>query len=247
MVSISNIDELKGIRRLKNRSLRIGAMTTITGLANHDLVKEFYPALAQAALQVASPQLRNQGTIGGNLCQKPRCWYYRGDFLCSRKGGSKCFAFMGESQYHCILGGKGCYFVHPSDIAPALMVYGASVEDSGCRGTRKISMEKFFVSPAQNIKRETVIEPGEVLTAVLLPPVRTRIRSSYRKVRARNSWDFALAGAAFALHLQAGKVAEAKIVLSGAAPIPWRCIDSEKIITGQSLSDEIIEQSAQQR
>jgi xanthine dehydrogenase YagS FAD-binding subunit len=244
IVSISRLDELKRIERLKDGSFRIGALATIAELTNHELVKEGYPALAQAALEVASPQLRNQGTIGGNLCQKPRCWYYRGEFHCTRKGGTRCFAMMGENQYHCVLGGKGCYIVHPSDIAPVLMAYGASIEIAGAGGTRKIPVEKLFVLPEQAITRETVLEPGEVLTAVLLPPAEQGFHSSYRKVRARGSWDFALAGVALALRFHEGRVAGARIVLSGAAPIPWHCPDSEKVITGQSLDDEIIARAA---
>jgi xanthine dehydrogenase YagS FAD-binding subunit len=244
VVSISQLDELKRVERLKDGSIRIGALATVAELTNHELVKEGYPALAQAALEVASPQLRNQGTIGGNLCQKPRCWYYRGEFHCTRKGGTRCFAMAGENQYHCILGGRGCYIVHPSDIAPALVAYGASVEIAGAGETRKIPVEKLFVLPEQGITKETILEPGEVLTAVLLPPAEEGFHSSYRKVRARGSWDFALAGVALALHFHEGRVAGARIVLSGAAPIPWRCPDSEKIITGQSLDDDIIARAA---
>jgi xanthine dehydrogenase YagS FAD-binding subunit len=244
VVSISRLDELKGIVRLNDGSLRIGALATVTELAHHPLVGEGYPALAQAALAVASPQLRNQGTIGGNLCQKPRCWYYRGAFHCTRKGGDRCFAMLGENQYHCILGGRGCYIVHPSDIAPVLMAYGASIEIAGARETKKVSIDKFFVLPEQAITRETVIEPGQVLTAVLLPPVEQGFHSSYRKVRARGSWDFALAGVALVLRFHEKKVSHARIVLSGAAPIPWHCSDAERIITGQFLNDEIIARAA---
>ena len=244
VVSISQLDELKRVERLKDGSIRIGALATVAELTNHELVKEGYPALAQAALEVASPQLRNQGTIGGNLAQNPRCWDYRGEFHCTRKGGTRCFAMAGENQYHCILGGRGCYIVHPSDIAPALVAYGASVEIAGAGETRKIPVEKLFVLPEQGITKETILEPGEVLTAVLLPPAEEGFHSSYRKVRARGSWDFALAGVALALHFHEGRVAGARIVLSGAAPIPWRCPDSEKIITGQSLDDDIIARAA---
>jgi len=151
---------------------------------------------------------------------------------------------MGENQYHCVLGGKGCYIVHPSDIAPVLLAYGASIEIAGAKGTKKIPVDKFFVLPEQMITRETVLEPGQVLTAVLLPPVEQGFHSSYRKVRARGSWDFALAGVALALRFHEGKVARARIVLSGAAPIPWRCPDAEKVISGQSLNDEIIDRAA---
>jgi xanthine dehydrogenase YagS FAD-binding subunit len=244
IISISRLDELKGIERMRDGSLRIGALTTVAELTNHELVREGYPALAQAALEVASPQLRNQGTIGGNLCQKPRCWYYRGEFHCTRKGGTRCFAMAGENQYHCILGGRGCYIVHPSDIAPVLVAYGASVEVAAVKETRKIPIDQLFVLPEQAITKETVLEPGEVLTAVLLPPLEQGYHSSYRKVRARGSWDFALAGVALALRFHEGKVAGGRIVLSGAAPVPWRCAESEKVITGHPLDDGIIARAA---
>ena len=244
VVSISRLDELKGIEQMNNGSLRIGALATINDVANHPLLKERYPALVQAAREVASPQLRNQGTIGGNLCQKPRCWYYRGDFHCSRKGGSRCFAVAGENQYHCILGGEGCFIVHPSDIAPALMVYEARIEIASARGTKTIPIEKFYVLPEQEITRETIMEAGEIVTAVLLPQPPRGLRSSYRKVRARGSWDFALAGAALALRISENKVVGAKVVLSGAAPIPWRCTDAEKVIMGRTLNESTIAQAA---
>ena len=244
VVSISRLDELKGIEQMNNGALRIGALATINDVSNHPLLKERYPALVQAAREVASPQLRNQGTMGGNLCQKPRCWYYRGDFHCSRKGGSQCFAVAGENQYHCILGGESCFIVHPSDIAPALMVYEAQIEITGARGTKTIPIEKFYVLPEQEITRETIMEAGEIVTAVLLPQPPRGLRSSYRKVRARGSWDFALAGVALALRISENKVVGAKVVLSGAAPVPWRCSDAEKVIMGQTLNESIIAQAA---
>jgi xanthine dehydrogenase YagS FAD-binding subunit len=244
VVSISRLTELQGIEPLKNGSLRIGALAAISDLANHPLIRERYPALGQAALEVASPQLRNQGTIGGNLCQKPRCWYYRGDFHCTRKGGNRCFAVAGENHYHCILGGKGCYIVHPSAIAPVLVVYEALIEVSNAKETRKIPIEKFYVLPEQQITKETVLEPGDVVTAVLLQQPEKGLRSSYRKVRARGSWDFALAGVALALRFSEGRVVRSRVVLSGAAPIPWRCPDVENAVMGRSLNDEIVAQAA---
>ncbi len=244
VVSISRLDELKGVRQMKNGPLRIGALATVSDVANHPLLTERYPALVQAAREVASPQLRNQGTIGGNLCQKPRCWYYRGDFHCTRKGGSHCFAVAGENQYHCILGGEGCYIVHPSDIAPALVAYGAKLEITGARGARTLPVEKFFVLPEKEITRETILAAGEVVTAVLLPRPPEGLKSSYRKVRARGSWDFALAGVALALRFNAGKVADARIVLAGAAPVPWRSPGAEEAITGKELDEATIARAA---
>ena len=244
VVSISRLDKLQGIGQLSNGSLRIGALVTVSDVANHPLLKERYPALVRAAREVASPQLRNQGTIGGNLCQKPRCWYYRGDFHCTRKGGDQCFAVAGENQYHCILGGKGCFIVHPSDIAPVLMAYEARIEITDARGTKTVPVEKFYLLPEQEITRETILKAGEVVTAVLLPQPPRGLRSSYRKVRARGSWDFALAGVALALRVSEEKVVGAKVVLSGAAPIPWRCPDAEKVIMGQTLNESIVAQAA---
>jgi xanthine dehydrogenase YagS FAD-binding subunit len=244
VVSISRLDELQDIEPMNNGSLRIGALVSVNDVANHPLLKERYPALVQAAREVASPQLRNQGTIGGNLCQKPRCWYYRGDFHCIRKGGGRCFAEVGENQYHCILGGDGCFIVHPSDMAPALMAYEAQIMIAGAGGTKTVPVEKFFVLPGQDITRETILEAGEVVIAVLLPRPAQGLRSSYRKVRARGSWDFALAGVALALRFSGDKVAGAKVVLSGAAPTPWRCLDAEKVITGQTLNESIVAQAA---
>lgn len=245
VVSISRLDELQGIVPLSNGSFRIGALATVSGVANHALLKERYPALVQAAGEVASPQLRNQGTIGGNLCQKPRCWYYRGDFHCTRKGGGRCFAEAGENQYHCILGGEGCFIVHPSDIAPALVALEAQIVIAGAKGTKTVPAEKFFVLPGEDITRETILEPDEMVTAVLLPRPPQGIRSSYRKVRARGSWDFALAGVALALRFGEGKVAGARVVLSGAAPIPWRSREAEDAILGRPLDESTAAKAAE--
>ena len=235
VVSISDLNDLKGIRRTAE-GLRIGALVTLTEIAESPDINKFYPALAQGAASVASPQLRNQGTLSGNLCQKPRCWYYRGEFHCLRKGGDRCFAVEGENHYHCILGGQGCYIVHPSDTAPALIAYGAAIHIEGLKGKRSIPIESFFVLPAQDVTRETVVEPGEIVTEILLQPPAQDLKSSYRKVRARRSWDFAVAGVALALQLKGDIVSSARIVLSGAAPVPWRSKEAKDFITGKILN-----------
>jgi xanthine dehydrogenase YagS FAD-binding subunit len=240
VVSISGLRDLKGIRQTAEGGLVIGALTTITEVSESRTIRERYPALAQAAAEVASPQLRNQGTIGGNLCQKPRCWYYRGDFLCLRKGGERCYAVAGENHYHCIFGGDRCYIVHPSDTAPALVAYGAKVRITGPAGWREIPLDGFFVLPSKDVTRETVLEQGEILTEVILPPPVSGMKSAYRKVRARRSWDFALAGVALALRMSGGKVSDARIVLSGAAPVPWRSVDAEKALIGNAIDEDTI-------
>ena len=244
LVSISGLAELKGISTASDGSLRIGALTTIAEVAEHRVVNERYTALAQAARAVASPQLRNQGTMGGNLCQKPRCWYYRGEFRCLRKGGETCFAVAGESQYHCILGGGPCFIVHPSDTATALVAFHASLRITGPKGSRAVPVEQFHVLPSSDVHRETVLAPGEIVTEIVLPPARS-LRSSYRKVRARASWDFALAGLGLAIRFNDGVVAEARAVLSGAAPIPWRSREIEEVITGRKLTADVIARAAE--
>jgi xanthine dehydrogenase YagS FAD-binding subunit len=237
LVSITSLAELSGIRKTPDGGLRIGALTTVTEVAESKLVREQYPALSQAASEVASPQLRNQGTLGGNLCQKPRCWYYRGEFHCLRKGGDRCFAATGENQFHCIFGGGPCFIVHPSDTAPALAAFGAVVMITGPRG-RGPCQWKVFVLPSVDLHRDTVLAAGEIVTEIVLPPQQKGARSSYRKVRARNSWDFAVAGAAIAIRVNADTVASARVVLSGAAPIPWRSKSMEDAVIGKRLDQE---------
>jgi xanthine dehydrogenase YagS FAD-binding subunit len=244
VVSLGAIDELRGITTTSDRGLRIGALATIAEVAAHAAVKERWAALAVAASQVASPQLRNQGTLGGNLCQRPRCWYFRGEYHCARKGGDTCYAIAGDNRYHAIFGGSGCYVVHPSDTAPALIALGASVRVQGPQGARMVPADQFFVGPDKDVSRETVVEPGEIVTEVLLPAPAAATKSTYRKVRARGSWDFALAGAAVAVTAKAGKVEAARVVLSGVAPIPWRVPAAERALVGQTLEAKTIARAA---
>jgi xanthine dehydrogenase YagS FAD-binding subunit len=245
LVSISQLKALSGISRTRDGGLRIGALTTITEVANNKIIKERYSAVAQAASEVGSPQLRNQGTIGGNICQKPRCWYYRGEFHCLRKGGDRCYAYNGENQFHCIFGGNLCYIVHPSDTAAGLIALEAMVRIAGSGGTRMVPLGKFHVPPGENVQKETILKPDEIVTEILLPPPANGLRSSYRKVRARRSWDFALAGVALALQFDGDEVVKARVVLSGAAPVPWRSKEVEEVITGKPLHIETIARAAE--
>jgi xanthine dehydrogenase YagS FAD-binding subunit len=245
VVSISCLALLKGIAELPAGGLRIGALTTIAEIARNPVIREKYSVLSQAAAEVASPQLRNQGTIGGNLCQKPRCWYYRGEFNCLRKGGDQCFAVEGENQYHCILGGDGCYMVHPSDIAPALIALDAVIQIAGPKGKRNAAIESFHMPPSRDYTTETTLEPGEIVTDIILPVPKEGLRSSYRKVRARRAWDFALAGAALAIVFKGNLITDCRIAFSGAAPVPWRSKEAESVLTGNRLDPGIIKKAAQ--
>jgi xanthine dehydrogenase YagS FAD-binding subunit len=225
--------------------LRIGSLTTIAEIARHPVIQSKYRALSMAANEVASPQLRNQGTIGGNLCQKPRCWYYRGEFHCLRKGGDQCYAVEGENAYHCILGGENCFIVHPSDTAPALVALQASVSIAGPNGRRTVAVEDFHMSPADDYTRETVLEPAEIVTEIVLPPPAPGLQSSYRKVRARRSWDFALAGVALAVVFNGNRADDCRVVLSGAAPVPWPSAEAEKVVRGRQLNRDRAAQAAE--
>jgi len=244
VVSLARIDELRGLSVAPDGELRIGALATIAEIAAHPAVAGKFAALAQAASLVASPQLRNQGTIGGNLCQRPRCWYFRGDYHCTRKGGDTCYALGGENQYHCIFGGGACVIVHPSDTAPALMALDAKVRIIGPKGARIIPLEQFYVLPEKDATRETALEPGEMVMGVLVPPAAPGQKSGYRKVRARGSWDFAMAGLAHAVSWKAGKIADARLVLSGVAPAPWRLHAVEKLLIGQKLDARLVTRAA---
>ena len=239
IVSISKIKELQGIREAAE-GLRIGALTTIAEVAGNPVIQKRYAVLAQAAASVASPQLRNQGTIGGNICQKPRCWYYRGEFLCLRKGGDLCYAVGGENQFHCILGGDKCYMVHPSDIASALVALQAKVSITGPMGNRTVSIENFHVPPSIDVRKETVLATNEIVTEIFVPSTSAGFKSSYRKVRARQSWDFAIAGVALAVEFSDDRLRQARVVLSAAAPIPWRSIEVEEILTDKQINSKTV-------
>jgi xanthine dehydrogenase YagS FAD-binding subunit len=245
VVSLRDLDELRGIERTTDGGLRIGAMTTITEVATNIHVLSHYSGLARAASAIAVPQLRNQGTIGGNLCQRPRCWYYRGDFDCKKKGGDRCYAFAGENSYHAIFGGGPCYIVHPSDTAPMLSALAAVVRTAGPGGTRTVAIEDFFVSPRTDAKREHVLQRGEIVTEIVLPAPAPGLRSSYRKVRERGGWDFALASVALALRMQGGTVVDGRVVFGGVAPVPWRSTATEDAIRGKSIDAAVAASAAE--
>jgi xanthine dehydrogenase YagS FAD-binding subunit len=237
IVSLNNIKSLRGIKKTSQGGMRIGALTTLREVAGDSAVNKNYAALGQAASEVASPQLRNQGTLGGNLCQKPRCWYYRGEFHCLRKGGEECFAVAGENAFHCIFGGESCYIVHPSDTAPALGALSAQITIRGPKGQRSVALEAFHMPPSEDYTKETRLGPGEIVTEIVLPPPVEGLRSSYRKVRARRSWDFALAGVALALVFKGDRVQRARVFLGGVAPVPWRSTRWRKSLLKRSTGD----------
>ena len=219
--------------------LEIGALTTLAEIEEHPIVREGYAALAEAASLAATPQIRNLATLGGNLLQRPRCWYFRNSRIdCWLKGGDDCPAREGENRNHAILGGGPCYAVHPSDIVPALMAFDASVRIVGPRGERWMALEDFMQAPTEERRSETLLAPNELITAVRLPPQAEPTRSCYRKAMDRKAWAFALAGVACALSFSGGKIAHARIVLSGVAPVPWRARAAENELVSRDASPD---------
>jgi xanthine dehydrogenase YagS FAD-binding subunit len=223
----------------------IGATTTIAALETNALIAEKLPGLKQTASSIATPQIRNAATLGGNLCQRPRCWYYRNvEYPCLKKGGSTCYAKEGANKYNAIIGGGPSYIVHPSDSAPALMALGASVRIAGPKGERVVPLDAFFVLPRKDVMRENILEPNEVITEILVPQPVVGSSSVYLKFKERETQDFALASAAVALTSKNGVVQSARVVLGGVAPIPWRSAEAEAVVKGKRLTPEVAQAAA---
>ena len=235
LVNIKALD-LRYIRHGKD-GVRIGATTTLSEVASDAELVKVYTALSEAAASVASLQIRNVGTLGGNLCQRPRCWYYRGEeFNCLKKGGHQCFAVEGENKYHAIMGGGPCHIVHPSDTAPALIALQATIKIQGPTGERTVPASEFFVLPMENLYQETVLLPNEVVVEVFVPKPKAGTKSTYLKFKEKGSMDFALSAAAVVLRVEGGVCRDAKVVLGGVAPKPWQ-VDASSLV-GQVLTED---------
>ncbi len=231
---------LAGVAETAAGGFRIGALTTIADIAAHDGIRRRHTALAQAAGGLATPQVRNLGTLGGNLNQRPRCWYYRHPLTpCLKRGGDRCYAVPGVGKYLCVTGGDRCFIVHPSDTAVALTALGASVTIAATDGQRTISIEDYFVGPDVDLMRENILRPGELLTAVTLPPLPNDQRSVYLKARERESGDFALVSVAAALTVADGAIGATSVVLGGVAPTPYRAVGAEEYLTGRAVSEVV--------
>ena len=244
-----NLKNIRGLNRitLNARGLTIGALVTLTELEEHAGVRKSYPGLAEAAHSIATEQIRNLGTVGGNLCQRPRCWYFRlEEVICLKKGGSDCYAASGENKYNAIFGGGPSFIVHPSDLAPMLLALDAQVRVQGANGRRVIPMDKFFTLPSEgNIRRENVLNNDDIITEIYVPASPLAARSTYLKFKERESLDFALASVAAAVQLGTDRaVRQARIVLGAVAPVPWRVPKAEAFLVGKSLTPEVLAEAA---
>ncbi|HEY3160140.1 MAG TPA: xanthine dehydrogenase family protein subunit M [Vicinamibacterales bacterium] len=236
LVPIRHLAELQGVRP-SGTGLRIGAATLLVDVVENPMVQERAPLLAMAAGKIGTPQIRNMGTIGGNLCQRPRCWYYRNNFPCYKHGGNTCFSAAGENDYHAILEGGPSFIVHPSDAAPALVALGATARISSGSRERTVPMEKFFVTPRQDVRRENVLLANEILTSIDVPAAPAGSKAVYVKEMVREIWDFALCSVAAMVTVKDGVVADARVVLGGVAPIPYRAAKAEAALIGKPLNE----------
>jgi xanthine dehydrogenase YagS FAD-binding subunit len=248
VVNLKTIPGLAYINGSGADGLKIGALTKLADIEEHPEIVKNFPGVAEAARSIATVQLRNQGTIGGNLCQRPRCWYFRlEDVICLKKGGDTCYAEHGENKYHAIFGGGPSFIVHPSDLATMLTALDATITIAGAGGKRDLPLGKFFTLPkGSDSTKENVLKQSEIVTEIQIPASAMAARSSYVKFKERESLDFAMAAAAAAVEIGPdGKVAQARLVLGGVAPIPWPVPDAAQSLVGKSLDETAIAAAAE--
>ena len=238
--SIVNIGHIEGLRDIVERpgETAFGSMVSLSSIVRDSGINALFPALTQAAESVATPQIRNVGTLGGNLCQRPRCWYYRSPaFDCLKKGGDTCFAVDSGNKYHAILGADRCHIVHPSDTAVALMALDAQVEIFGEGGPRRVSVGELFVGPDVDILSETSLGVGDILTRVAVPHPGNGARSIYLKAKERQAYDFALVSVGGYIEIVDGVVVEARIVMGGVAPTPHFALSASDALHGVRVDE----------
>jgi len=242
VIEIAGIKTLSGIRETPD-GIEIGALTTLAEIERSGLIQEKYGLLAKAAGRVASPQIRNSGTLGGNLCQDARCWYYRYGVSCYRAGGNTCYADtpQGQNREHCLFGASRCVAVSPSDTAIASVALDARMVIRGPAGERVVPAEEFFVGPAVNITRMTVLEPGELLTAVRYPKEWSGAKFYFEKVTDRNSWDFALVSIAAAMFVDGGNISRIRMACGGVECVPRRLRSAEQLAAGKPHNEATAE------
>lgn len=234
-----NIRQISGLDQISedDKGLRIGPLATLTQIEEHPAILKKYAALSEAASRIATPQIRNMATVGGNLVQRPRCWYFRSeDFHCRKKGGTHCFAQDGENDYHAIFDNRVCAIIHPSGIAVPLVAMNGHVEITTKKGKREVALEEFFISPTRDVHHENILEPGELITAILVPS--TDARTAYYKQGEKESFDWPIADVAVALSMQGSRCSRASIVLGGAAPYPYRAKAAEAKLNNSEITED---------
>jgi xanthine dehydrogenase YagS FAD-binding subunit len=246
VIDLSQIKELRGVRETAD-GVEIGAMTTLTDVVRHPMIREKFGILPNAAEAAASPQIRNQGTIGGNVSQDARCWYYRGGWPCYRAGGNVCYADTptGLNREHAILDANRCVAVNPSDTAPALIALDAKMVVRGPKGEKIVDAENYFIGPAIDITKMTILQPGDLLTAIRIPSTWSGAQFYFEKVRDRAVWDFALVNVAAAMTVSGGSIQKIRIVANGVAAHPVRLTAVEAAVAGKPRNDDTAEMAGQ--
>jgi len=236
-----NLKTIKGLDQVKpvNGGVIIGGLITLDALSRHDLIRKQYAVLAEAAETVATQQIRNVGTLAGNVCQRPWCWYFRNNFPCYKNGGNTCFSFGGENQFHAIFGGGPSYIVHPSDTAVALTALDAKFRIVGPSGERIVPAAEFFALPQRDPAKENVLAADEALAEVSVTAPRAGTRSTYHKIMDREAWTHAVVSAAIVLEMDKQVCRSARVVLGGVAPIPWRLPQVEQMLAGQRITESL--------
>ena len=239
LVNLKTVEGLDQVASVGQGGVTVGGLVTLDALSKHPLIRDRFTVLAEAAESVATPQIRKVGTVAGNLCQRPWCWYYRNGFPCYKAGGNQCFSTSGENQLHAIFGGGPSYIVHPSDVAPALVALDARFRIVGPEGERTLLGSDFFLLPRQDAEHENVLGDEEVLVSVDLPAPGNSARSTYHKVMDREAWTHSLVSAAVVLEMDGDVCRDVRIVLGGVAPIPWRAAEAESVLVGQRVTREL--------
>ena len=239
VIDLGGVTSLSGINEVDG-AIEIGAQTTLTEIANSELLQNRFSVLTDAARQVASPQIRNVSSIGGNVCQDARCWYYRDGLDCYRAGGTKCYADTpeGMNREHCLFNADRCVAVSPSDTAPPLVALDAEMVIAGADGTRTVPAQDFFIGPAIDIERMTVLEPGEILTTIRIPNTFANASFYFEKVADRNAWDFPLVNVAAAIKEEAGVISDIRIACAGVECVPKRLTVVEEVVKGSPRDEE---------
>ncbi len=240
LIDVTAIPEMVGINIAASGSATIGAATTLTSIAESKELDQKWAALPQSAVSVASPLIRNFGTLGGNINQRPRCWFFRGEhFDCYKKGGDFCFAVTGDNRYHAIIGGELCYIVHPSDTAAALLALNASANVAGPNGQRTIAFDSYFSGPREDVLRENVLKPDELMVNVTIPQVAANTKTAFIKLKDRQVYDFAVVSVAVSVTQENGNWKDGRIVLGGVSPVPYRAKVVEQALVGKNIKDTI--------
>jgi len=244
LVDLTTIPELHGIK-VAGDTATIGATTTLSEIAEHQDLQGKFPLLTNAVLSIASPLIRNFGTLGGNINQRPRCWFFRGEnFNCYKKGGDFCFAVTGDNRYHAVIGGELCYIVHPSDTATALLALNASARVTGPAGDRAVPFDSYFIGPREDVLRENVLKPDEIMLDVTIPNPAPGTKMGWTKLKDRQVYDFAIVSVATAFTLQGGTWQDGRIVLGGVSPVPYRAKVVEDALKGKDVKSTIKQAAA---